>query len=567
MANSSIEWTNKTWNPSVGCTHYSSAKNGGNECLNCYAETLTNRLKAMGQERYKLGFNVVVEHEDILNEPYTWKKPTTVFVNSMSDMFHRDISDDFIRKVFKVMNDTPQHKYQILTKRHTRFEKLPDDIIWSDNIWMGVSCGTQYSTRRIPALVQSKAKHKFLSIEPFIQEITEIDLKGIDWVIVGAESGNNSYLREKDENGEDKFQIIDNKVVYTNVLDDNGQKIIEKVIRPMKKEWVDIIKDKCAEQNVPFFFKQWGKTKNNPNQNDPSLNKEHRYYAKGGCQLDGKYYLANPTIEDDSTPVINIFGDEFYVMDEFKTLNTIWELKSYLPMMDSVLYSQLKDNIKKNGLNDPILYFTTSDGKKLVVEGHTRLDACIELNKKEIPTKEIKEDFKSLDDIKFWMVKHQFQRRNLSSIEKIQLAYLSKSAIEKHAKNNLSKGGKQIQIESTIDTNAEIAKIAGVGRTTVVRYNSILDKAPQSIIDKLNNGQITISTAHNSIKNEPKTTKPKLRIEKNLSEIKEFGSIEEGKHKVLSGDIKGLIVLKDRSKLDTITQSQKNSYGIYFIEK
>ena len=567
MANSSIEWTNKTWNPTVGCTHYSSAKNGGNECLNCYAETLTNRLKAMGQDRYKLGFNVVVEHEDVLNEPYTWKKPTTVFVNSMSDMFHRDISDDFIRKVFKVMNDTPQHKYQILTKRHTRFEKLPDDIIWSDNIWMGVSCGTQYSTRRIPALVQSKAKHKFLSIEPFIQEITEIDLKGIDWVIVGAESGNNSYLREKDENGEDKFQIIDNKVVYTNVLDDNGQKIIEKVIRPMKKEWVDIIKNKCEEQNVPFFFKQWGKTKNNPNQNDPSLNKEHRYYAKGGCQLDGKYYLANPTIEDDSTPVINIFDNEFYVMDEFETLNTIWELKSYLPMMDSVLYSQLKDNIKKNGLNDPILYFTTSDGKKLVVEGHTRLEACIELNKKEIPTKEIKEDFKSLDDIKFWMVKHQFQRRNLSSIEKIQLAYLSKSAIEKDAKNNLSKGGKQIQIESTIDTNAEIAKIAGVGRTTVVRYNSILDKAPQSIIDKLNNGQITISTAHNSIKNEPKTTKPKLRREKNSLEIKEFGSIEEGKHKVLSGDIKGLIVLKDRSKLDTITQSQKNSYGIYFIEK
>ena len=283
--------------------------------------------------------------------------------------------------------------------------------------------------------------------------------------------------------------------------------------------------------------------------------------------MDGKYYLANPTIDDDSTPVINIFDDEFYVMDEFETLNTIWELKSYLPMMDSILYSQLKDNIKKNGLNDPILYFNTSEGKKLVLEGHTRLDACIELNKKEIPTKEIKEDFKSLDDIKFWMVKHQFQRRNLSSIEKIQLAYLSKSAIEKNAKNNLSKGGKQIQIESTIDTNAEIAKIAGVGRTTVVRYNSILDKAPQSIIDKLNNGQITISTAHNSIKNEPKTTKLKLRREKNSLEINEFGSIEEGKHKVLSGDIKGLIVLKDRSKLDTITQSQKNSYGIYFIEK
>lgn len=565
MADSHIEWTDKTWNPTTGCTHYSSAKNGGNECLNCYAETLTKRLKAMGQERYKMGFNVIVEHEDVLNEPYTWKKPSTVFVNSMSDMFHRDISDDFIRKVFKVMNDTPQHKYQILTKRHTRFEKLPDDLIWSDNIWMGVSCGTQYSTRRIPALVQSKAKHKFLSIEPFIQEITEIDLTGIDWVIVGGESGNSSYLREKDENGEEKYQIVNDKIVYNNILDSNGNKIVEKVIRPMKKEWVEIIKDKCAEQNVAFFFKQWGKTKNNPNPNDPSLNKAHRYYAKGGCQLDGKYYLANPTIDNDSIPLINIFDKNFFVMDEYEDLNSIWELKSYLPMMDSVLYGQLKDNIKKNGLNDPILYFITPEGKKLVIEGHTRLEVCIELNKKNIPTKEVKEDFKSLDDIKFWMVKHQFHRRNLSSIEKIQLAYLSKESIEKIAKNNLSKGGKNIKVNEPIDTNAEIAKLAGVGRTSVVNYNTVLNKASKSVIDKLNKGEISISTAHSLVKNLPEKIKPQAKAHKKPIKINLFESFEDGTRQIEDGMIEGLIVLKDEKQIDLLNNNQKNKFGIYIL--
>lgn len=564
MAESNIEWTDVSWNPTTGCTHYSSSKNGGNECLNCYAETLTKRLKAMGQDRYKMGFDVVVEHEDALKEPYSWKSPTTVFVNSMSDLFHRDISDDFLRKIFKVMNETPQHTYQILTKRHTRFEKLPDDLIWSENIWMGVSCGTQYSTRRIPALVKSKAKHKFLSIEPFIQEISEIDLTGIDWVIVGGESGNNSYLREKDEKGEDKFQVIDGKVFYNNVLDDNGNKIIEKVIRPMKEEWVRIIKDKCKNQNVPFFFKQWGKTKNNPNPNDPTLNKEHRYYAKAGCQLDGKLFLANPTIKNDSIPKINIFGDEFYIMDEFEELNSIWELKSYLPLMNKKLYSQLKDNIKKNGLNDPILYMTTSEGKKLVIEGHTRLKACIELNKKNIPVKEIKEDFKNFDDIKLWMVKHQFQRRNLSSIEKIQLAFLSKEAIEKMAKNNLSKAGKGLDVINAVDTNVEIAKIAGVGRTTVIRYSSVLDKGSKAIIDKLNKGKISISSAYDSTKGLISKKDKEVKIKKTV-ECNFINSIEEGNEKMLAGIIDGYIVINDVSKINLLTDSLKKKIGVIII--
>jgi protein gp37 len=565
MANSNIEWTKKTWNPTTGCTHYSSSKNGGNECLNCYSDPLTNRLKAMGQERYKMGFDVVVEHYDVLDEPYTWKQPSTVFVNSMSDLFHKDISDDFIRKVFKVMNDTPQHKYQILTKRHHRLDTLPDDLIWSDNIWMGVSCGTQYSTKRIPSLVDSKAKHKFLSIEPLIQEINEIDLTGIDWVIVGGESGNNTFKREKDENGEDKFQIIENKVVYTNLLDENGKKIIEKVIRPMKKEWVDKIKDKCAEQNIPFFFKQWGKIKNNPDQNDPSINKQHPYHAKGGCQLDGKYYLANPSVENDSIPIIKIFDEEYFVIDEFEELMTIWELKSYLPIMEDSLYSQLKNDIKRNGLNDPILYFTTPEGKKLVVEGHTRLKACIELKLKEIPIKEVKEDFESLDDIKFWMVKHQIQRRNLTQIEKIELAFKSKETIEKVAKQNLSRAGQKLDVVTPIDTLDEIAKIAGIGRTTIHKYSKIIDKASESIIKQVRSEEISISSAYNNIIDSPvKIIKPKQ--EKKSVEYNILTSIDEAGQQLTNGTIDGYIVVKNKSQLELFIQKKMDRLGVVILE-
>lgn len=626
---SSIEWTNRSWNPTTGCTYYSSAKNGGNECLNCYAEVMTKRLKLMGNPRYKMGFDVVVEHEDVLSEPYAWKKPTTVFVNSMSDLLHKDISGDFIRKVFNVMNETTQHTYQVLSKRHVRLENLPDDLVWSRNIWMGVSCGTQYGTKRIKALVESNAKHKFLSIEPFIQEIFEIDLTGIDWVIAGGESGNNSYQIAKDEKGEEKYQIINGRVVFTYVLDDNGKKIIDKVIRPMKKEWVEMIKNKCDEQNIPFFFKQWGKIKNNPNPNDPTLNKEHRYYAKGGCQLNGKIYWANPTVENDSTPMINVFGEEYYIMDEFEELNSIWELKSYLPMMDKGLYSQLKENIKQNDLNDPILYYVTEEGKKLVIEGHNRLKACIELKKKKIPTKEVKETFNCLDDIKLWMVKHQCGKRNLSSIEMIRLAYLSKPSIEKLAKENLSKAGKSFSknaISQTnnaeikkIDTYEEIRKIANVSRTTVYRYSHILKFATQTVIDRLHNGDISIGLAFDSLKNkiEPvidntdkkyisilprrnncqsvvntvnnetisiefvdatqknkkeavkvnKVTelKPKLVKPTQVNNIIILQNIEDGQKKIKIGDIDVMMIFNQSDKLNILKENPNVRIGVYYL--
>lgn len=564
---SNIEWTTETWNPTTGCTHYSSKKNGGNECLNCYSEVLTNRLKAMGKEKYKQGFDVFVEHEDVLDEPYSWKLPSTVFVNSMSDLLHIACSDDFIKKVFQVANDTPQHTYQILTKRHTRLETLPDELVWSDNIWMGVSCGTQYATRRIPALVQSQAQHKFLSIEPFIQEISEIDITGIDWVIAGGESGNNSYKIEKDEKGEDKYQIINGKIAYTFALDDSGKKILEKEIRPMEKEWIETIKDKCEEQNIPFFFKQWGKSKNNPNPDDPTLNKEHRYYAKGGCQLNGKIYWANPTIENDSIPMVNLFENDFYIMDEYEELNTIWELKSYLPMMDKQLYSQLKEDIRQNGLNDPILYYTTKQGQKLVIEGHTRLKACIELTKKKIPTKEIKENFSNLDEIKLWMLKHQFQRRNLSNVERIQLAYISKETIVRMAKANLAKGGKNIKIDAAVDTNTEIAKIAGVGRSSVVRYTNVINKASKSVIEKLQKGEISITAANSLVKNISENKKtPKEKRNNEEVKIILVSSIEKGMQQIESGTIEGLLIVSNEKQIQNLNNTQKAKFGVYIMD-
>ncbi len=571
---SSIEWTSKSWNPTTGCTHYSSSKNGGNECLNCYAERETNRYKHMpNHDKYHKGFDVVVEHEDSLNDPYEWKEPCTIFVNSMSDLFHRDISDDFIRKVFKVMNETPHHTYQILTKRHTRFEKLPNDLIWTDNIWMGVSCGTQYSTRRIPALVESKAKHKFLSIEPFIQEITEINLEGIDWVIVGGESGSNTYQREKDENGQDKFEIIDGKVVYKHALDADGKKIIEKVIRPMRKEWVEFIQIKCAEYIVPFFFKQWGKVSNNPDPNDPTIEKEHRYHSKGGSLLNGKVYWSNPTIKNDIKPIIQVFGNEYLVMDEYEGLNNIWELKSFLPFMDKDLLQQLKEDIRKNGLNDPILYITTPKGIKLVIEGHTRLSAVISLKKKVVPTKEIKESFKSIEDVKFWMIRHQLQRRNLSNVEKLSLANKFRPEIEKVAKQNLIKSGKNKSLDTaSVDTNLEIAKIAGVSRATAVMYSQILNKGNENLLKSLESGKVSISSAHAQIKDKATNKITPVKPIKQKTTTKEFNprvltSIEEGHLAIYNGELDMFILLKDESKLSDIKRTTGSRIGIFYVDR
>lgn len=215
MAQSSIEWTEMTWNPTTGCNKISAG------CKFCYAEIMTRRLKAMGQEKYKDGFKLRI-HPETLAIPYTWKTPKVVFVNSMSDLFHKDVPLDFIQKVFHVMNENPQHVFQVLTKRADRLFDLHTQLNWTHNIWMGVSVEDERVTNRIDFLRQTNARVKFLSLEPLIGALENLNLTNIDWVIVGGESGHKP--------------------------------------RPMNTDWVLDIQQQCEKARVAFFFKQWGGT-------------------------------------------------------------------------------------------------------------------------------------------------------------------------------------------------------------------------------------------------------------------------------------------------------------------
>lgn len=202
-----------TWNPTTGCTKISAG------CKHCYAETMTKRLLAMGVPKYAGGFKVAV-HEDELSRPYSWKSPRKVFVNSMSDLFHPDIPLSFIQQVFKVMNDCSRHTFQVLTKRGELLANHSQELPWPSNVWMGVSVENQKVVGRIDALRSTPAQVKFLSLEPLIGPLPNLNLAGIDWVIVGGESGPKS--------------------------------------RPMKESWVLDIQQQCVKAGVAFFFKQWG---------------------------------------------------------------------------------------------------------------------------------------------------------------------------------------------------------------------------------------------------------------------------------------------------------------------
>ncbi|MDP3150378.1 MAG: phage Gp37/Gp68 family protein [Ignavibacteria bacterium] len=210
---SSIEWTESTWNPITGCTKVSPG------CKFCYAERMAKRLKAMGSANYENGFKLTLQ-DHVVELPLTWKKPQTIFVNSMSDLFHKNVPLAFIQRIFDVMNKAYWHKFQVLTKRSDILLKYNSKLNWTENIWMGVSVENDDYTYRIDHLRNTDAKTKFLSVEPLIGPIHKLDLTNIDWVIVGGESGPGA--------------------------------------RSLKEEWVIDIKDKCIEQNVPFFFKQWG---------------------------------------------------------------------------------------------------------------------------------------------------------------------------------------------------------------------------------------------------------------------------------------------------------------------
>lgn len=210
---SHIEWTEVTWNPVTGCDKISAG------CKNCYAERMAKRLKAMGSERYTNGFAVTL-HDDLVDLPRKWKKSRIVFVNSMSDLFHPDIPLAFIQSVFKTMNETPQHTYQILTKRSKRLKDVSAKLTWTKNIWMGVSVEDERVMERIHDLAKVPAITRFLSLEPLIGPLEKLPLDGIHWVIVGGESGPRSRL--------------------------------------MQESWVKSIQRQCQKKKVAFFFKQWG---------------------------------------------------------------------------------------------------------------------------------------------------------------------------------------------------------------------------------------------------------------------------------------------------------------------
>jgi protein gp37 len=211
--NSSIEWTEATWNPVTGCTKISPG------CKFCYAERMALRLKAMRQPRYRDGFKVTLQ-DDLVELPLKWREPRMIFVNSMSDMFHRDIPVEFIQRCFETMRIAKQHTFQILTKRPERVVELAADLPWPSNIWMGTSVESTDYTGRIHQLQKVPAKVRFLSVEPLLGPIPQLPVRGIGWVIVGGESGPGA--------------------------------------RAMEADWVRKIRDRCIRFSVPFFFKQWG---------------------------------------------------------------------------------------------------------------------------------------------------------------------------------------------------------------------------------------------------------------------------------------------------------------------
>lgn len=242
-ARSAIEWTESTWNPTTGCDRISAG------CDNCYALTLAKRLKAMGSAKYRRdgdprtsgpGFGVAL-HPDALDVPRRWREPRTVFVNSMSDLFHARVPLDYVQRVFAVMRETPRHTYQVLTKRSSRLARLAPELDWPPNVWIGVSVEDESQRARIDHLRVVPAAVRFISAEPLLGPLTDLGLTGIDWLIVGGESGRGC--------------------------------------RPIDPEWVAELRDHCVDSDTAFFFKQWG----------------GRTPKAGGRLLDGRTWEEMPT--------------------------------------------------------------------------------------------------------------------------------------------------------------------------------------------------------------------------------------------------------------------------------
>jgi protein gp37 len=240
---SKIPWTRASWNPITGCDRISAG------CVHCYAERMAHRLQKIGQAKYKNGFKVTV-HDDVLSLPLTWKKPRLIFVNSMSDLFHEEVPLEFIKKIFGVMRRADWHIFQILTKRSGRMLELAPELVWPENVWAGVTVESSKYYSRLDDLRQVPAAIRYVSVEPMLGPMPDFPVEGIDWIILGGESGPGA--------------------------------------RPMHKDWVIRIRDRCAKYDIPFFFKQWG-----------GFNRKET-----GCMLDGKYYHEMPRLKSPSSDLM-----------------------------------------------------------------------------------------------------------------------------------------------------------------------------------------------------------------------------------------------------------------------
>lgn len=247
-ASSKIEWTDATWNPVTGCTKISLG------CENCYAFTFAERFRGVRGHPYENGFDVQLRPER-LNLPLEWARPRMIFVNSMSDLFHEKVPDEFIARVFSTMNRSPRHVFQVLTKRAKRLLDISSSLEWTPNIWQGVSVESSAYRWRSEALRKVPAKMRFLSLEPLVGSVGKLDLRGIHWVIAGGESGPGA--------------------------------------RQMELDWATEIRDQCRTARVPFFFKQFGSIRSNPNPRDPTA-KENGGPSKGGARLGGRLWRQMP---------------------------------------------------------------------------------------------------------------------------------------------------------------------------------------------------------------------------------------------------------------------------------
>jgi protein gp37 len=496
--NSKIGWTHHTANLWWGCVKVADG------CSNCYACEIAefrqhdvwgnDKPRRMIKDVWKSLGKYQKEAEE-LNEIHR------VFVGSMMDLFELpkplvdsngnpmiEGIDEFsntgqLRDRFfsEVVPNSPNLMFLLLTKRPSNINKyIPEE--WKDNPPKNVMFGTSVSDQKtaktfIPQLAKVNGK-RFLSAEPLTGpiDLMEQDVDGnpllasLHWIITGGESG-------------------------------------VKDIRQMESEWVSVIKDHCKNNNIPFYFKQWGRDEFNPDQNDPTIKKKHPWHAKGGCMYDGKIYMNYPShFSDDTTHIINLFDEDHFVIDQWKGFYIIDELKSYLPAMDDEIYLKLRKNIKSNGLDNQILYFENKQKKRIVIDGHSRLRACLEIGLTHIPSRKVVEKFENIGEIKLWIVKNQCERRNLSTVERLKLAFLSINEIEKMAYKNLSLAGKNKTVDKKINTCEEIGKIAGVSPSTVSRYKFVMDNFKEfddiskTIIDNLNNGVISISKAQSLMK-------------------------------------------------------------------